>query len=197
MTPEEAITEAARSGNVVWLRQLLQSYKIHIPEALVPAAANDHLECVEVLLNEFSEAKNWETLKQAAVAAGANGNANVLRCLWKEFNPTKFGGVNTCIAVKQVFDDAADLDVVKLNFINFIAQDAVTANYDMNPSSALSLAIAERGGISVWVGRKLVVLGRCAHHCNSNWPARFRGSSYQSVSRDEEGYTLFSSADTI
>ncbi|KAG2811362.1 hypothetical protein PC116_g18148 [Phytophthora cactorum] len=43
MTPEEAIKEAARSGQALWLDQLCTRYECRVPSALVAAAAHSHL----------------------------------------------------------------------------------------------------------------------------------------------------------
>ncbi|KAG2784973.1 hypothetical protein Pcac1_g5394 [Phytophthora cactorum] len=42
MTPEEVIMEAARTGQVVWLAQLLTRYECRVPQALVAAAGHGH-----------------------------------------------------------------------------------------------------------------------------------------------------------
>lgn len=53
MTPEEAIVEAAATGEVAWLRHLLKRYDCEVPSALGPAAANNHPKCVRILLKKF------------------------------------------------------------------------------------------------------------------------------------------------
>ncbi|KAE8901606.1 hypothetical protein PF005_g17679 [Phytophthora fragariae] len=54
MTCEEAAVEAARSGRVAWLNQLMPQVEWGVASnALVAASANGQLECVHALLEEF------------------------------------------------------------------------------------------------------------------------------------------------
>ncbi|KAG2784807.1 hypothetical protein Pcac1_g5380 [Phytophthora cactorum] len=80
MTPEEAIKEAARSGQALWLDQLCTRYECRVPSALVAAAAHSHLGCVEILLKKnFDHVQenlaegDWKIVRKATKAAGGTG----------------------------------------------------------------------------------------------------------------------------
>lgn len=137
----------------------------------MPAAANGHLECVQILLRaffaiEFSQnpwrirqgtgsgnslldesvrrEETWECLQRAVVAASATEHINALKLLWEAFNPVKHTPLGAFSTAVVILEDAAENG--RLRVVKFIVQDAVDADYAkfVRPSGALARAIAGR-----------------------------------------------------
>ncbi|KAE8903900.1 hypothetical protein PF002_g7206 [Phytophthora fragariae] len=47
--PSEAIVQAAKSGNAIWLKEILQTFEGDLTEAMMKAASNDRYNCVMLL----------------------------------------------------------------------------------------------------------------------------------------------------
>lgn len=127
MTLEEAVMEAARSGQVSWLQQLIlgDDECSEAPRALVVAAANGRLECVDALLRGYftrdqgGGQRYWDRhcrpiIREAVQTASGNGDRRILQLLLRE--EFYYSRLDAAIAAWEALDDAAasgNLDMVR------------------------------------------------------------------------------------
>ncbi|KAL4158846.1 hypothetical protein PRNP1_004620 [Phytophthora ramorum] len=128
MTPEEAMEEAARTGQLDWLDELLVEYDCSVPNPFVVAAANGQLNIVRVLVFELKnddeemDPEYWGALKMAVVAAAENGHVEVVENLLPELIPFLIEKTNKMYEVLSTAQEALEgaasnghLDMVRFN----------------------------------------------------------------------------------
>ncbi|KAG7377221.1 hypothetical protein PHYPSEUDO_012012 [Phytophthora pseudosyringae] len=140
MTPEEALVEAATTGQLDWIDRLLDDLGWVVPhelatETLVAAAANNHLEVVEVLVAE-----------KAAEAAAENRHLDVVRCLvTRVMNPKWYlSAAWIYLAIRPVLGGAAGNG--HLRVVEFMVEHARQNDYARMYSRDKALEKAFSGG---------------------------------------------------
>ncbi|EGZ25501.1 hypothetical protein PHYSODRAFT_326510 [Phytophthora sojae] len=156
MNRHDALKEAARSGQVAWLNQLIHGGECSGEcEALVAAASNGQRACVDALLLKFYsriyvERKHQRALRKAVPAAGGNGHLDTLTALLqKQFN---FYVIESATAVWETLEAATESG--HLHVVRFLVQHSESAdlmqkyNYNIGFRPLRSLARAIVAGHS-------------------------------------------------
>jgi hypothetical protein len=118
LSPEEAMVEAAGTGQIEWLNELLKGCTTFALEAVEAAATNGHLKAFQVLYDadwRFEDKisrKAFEALIRAVLATATKGYANVVEHLLALLDtfPTPFAYMYEgyhCSIVRRVFAESA------------------------------------------------------------------------------------------
>ncbi|KAG7381287.1 hypothetical protein PHYBOEH_011103 [Phytophthora boehmeriae] len=91
-TPEEALKEAATTGQVQWLQRLLERFECDVSDAAMAAAAKGHVEIVRLLLPRIEpERQQQKATWQVIEVAAMNENANVVNFAMRHLSEVGYG----------------------------------------------------------------------------------------------------------
>lgn len=156
MTEDEALIEAAKTGDAEWLEELLDDVgENSVIDAIVEASGCGHANCVEVLLEEyaFRNVKAytcWENLLKAFEEAATNNHLEVLKVLLSKVTADSNRKGKLCGAAHGALLIAAErgfLDVLK--YVVQYAKEHDDPLYELLFWDSTAMARAISGGQKV------------------------------------------------
>ncbi|KAG2502773.1 hypothetical protein BBO99_00009523 [Phytophthora kernoviae] len=91
-TPEEAVKEAATTGQVQWLQRLLERFDCDVADATMIAAAKGHVEIVRLLLPQIEpEREQQKATWQVIEVATMNENVGVVNFAMRHLSEVGYG----------------------------------------------------------------------------------------------------------
>ncbi|ETP44495.1 hypothetical protein F442_08916 [Phytophthora nicotianae P10297] len=134
LTPDEAITEAAKTGQSEWAQQILRRFECDTSEAFYQAAIRGDSVITEILLDKFLRymneqaiQKTEQAMQRAAKAAAEIGQLQIVQLLFSEIYIYRRAFTPMITAARDILDTATasgSLEVVK-----YMVNHAVSRQY--------------------------------------------------------------------
>lgn len=91
-SPQQSLLEAVTTGQVQWIRRLLERFECDLLEATTLAAVHGHVETVKLLLPAITPEREQQKMTWKVIdTAAMHGHLDVIDFAWKHLNAVGYG----------------------------------------------------------------------------------------------------------